>query len=110
MQNLRSTIQVKGSRKSFLGRARSLNSLTGPKLAGIFRKVHRSKLLKAPALINDRKLGRNDDAKREAKIFADLKDDPAALALANQFLRKHPEMSNESVYWHVHELNRTAGE
>jgi hypothetical protein len=67
-------------------------------------------LLKAPALINDRKLGRNDDAKREAKIFADLKDDPAALALANQFLRKHPEMSNESVYWHVHELNRTAGE
>ena len=57
-----------------------------------------------------RKLGRNDDAKREAKIFADLKDDPAALSLANQFLRKHPEMSNESVYWHVHDLNRTAGE
>jgi tetratricopeptide (TPR) repeat protein len=57
-----------------------------------------------------RKLGRNDDAKREAKIFADLKDDPAALSLANQFLRKHPEMSNESVYWHVHALNRTAGE
>jgi len=46
----------------------------------------------------------------EAKIFADLKDDPAALSLANQFLRKHPEMSNESVYWHIHDLNRTAGE
>jgi tetratricopeptide (TPR) repeat protein len=57
-----------------------------------------------------RKLGRNDDAKGEAKIFADLKDDPAALSLANQFLRKHPEMSNESVYWHVHALNRTTGE
>ena len=57
-----------------------------------------------------RKLGRNDDAKREAKIFADLKDDPAALSLANQFLRKHPEMSNESVYWHVHELVRGSGE
>ena len=52
-----------------------------------------------------RKVGRTDDAKREAKIFADLKDDPGALALANQFLHKHPEMSNESVYWHVHDLS-----
>ncbi len=51
-----------------------------------------------------RKLGRNDEAKRESKIFADLKDDPSALQLANQFLRQHPEMSNESVYWHVHDL------
>lgn len=57
-----------------------------------------------------RKLGRTDDAKREAKIFADLKDDPGALSLANQFLRKHPEMSNESVYWHVHDLARTPGD
>jgi len=56
-----------------------------------------------------RKVGRTDDAKREAKIFADLKDDPGALALANQFLHKHPEMSNESVYWHVHDLSRTPG-
>jgi tetratricopeptide repeat protein/cytochrome c554/c'-like protein len=57
-----------------------------------------------------RKLGRTDEAKREGKIFADLKDDPGALALANQFLRKHPEMSNESVYWHVHDLSRAPGE
>jgi len=57
-----------------------------------------------------RKLGRIEEAKNEAKIFADLKDDPGALSLANQFLRKHPEMSNESVYWHVHELVRTPGE
>ena len=57
-----------------------------------------------------RKLGRTEEAKREGKIFADLKDDPAALSLANQFLRKHPEMSNESVYWHVHDLSRTPGE
>ena len=54
-----------------------------------------------------RKLGRNEEARREAKIFADLKDDPSALSLANQFLHKHPEMSNESVYWHVHDLSRT---
>ena len=51
-----------------------------------------------------RKLGMKDDAKREAKIFAELKDDPGALPLANLFLRKHPEMSNESVYWHIHDL------
>ncbi len=51
-----------------------------------------------------RKLGKKEEAKREAKIFADLKDDPSALPLANMFLRKHPEMSNESVFWHVHDL------
>ena len=51
-----------------------------------------------------RKLGLKEEAKREAKIFADLKDDPGALPLANLFLRKHPEMSNESVYWHIHDL------
>ncbi len=57
-----------------------------------------------------RKLGRTDDARREAKIFADLKDDPGALSLANQFLRRHPEMSNESVYWHIHDLGPGPGE
>jgi len=57
-----------------------------------------------------RKLGRIDDAKRETKVFTDLKDDPGALSLANQFLHKHPEMSNESVYWHVHDLSRMPGE
>jgi Flp pilus assembly protein TadD len=57
-----------------------------------------------------RKLGRTDEAKREGKVFADLKDDPGALSLDNQFLRKHPEMSNESVYWHVHDLSRTPGD
>jgi tetratricopeptide (TPR) repeat protein len=51
-----------------------------------------------------RKLGMKEDAKREGKIFADLKDDPSALPLANMFLRKHPEMSNESVFWHIHDL------
>ncbi len=51
-----------------------------------------------------RKLGMKEDAKREAKIFAELKDDPGTLPLANNFLRRHPEMSNESVFWHVHDL------
>jgi tetratricopeptide (TPR) repeat protein len=52
-----------------------------------------------------RKLGMKDEAKRESKIFVDLKDDPGALPLANMFLRKHPEMSNESVFWHIHDLS-----
>jgi tetratricopeptide (TPR) repeat protein len=51
-----------------------------------------------------RKLGLREEAKRESRIFADLKDDPSATPLANAFLRKHPEMSNESVFWHVHDL------
>jgi tetratricopeptide (TPR) repeat protein len=51
-----------------------------------------------------RKLKMNEEAKRESRIFADLKDDPAATPLANAFLRKHPEMSNESVFWHIHDL------
>lgn len=51
-----------------------------------------------------RKLGMKEEAKRESKIFAELKDDPSATPLANTFLRKHPEMSNESVYWHVHDM------
>jgi tetratricopeptide (TPR) repeat protein len=52
-----------------------------------------------------RKLGMQEEARREARIFADLKDDPSALPLANTFLRKHPEMSNESVFWHIHDLS-----
>src|SRR5258708_37803497 len=32
-----------------------------------------------------RKLGRNDDARREAKIFADLTDDPGALSWRDRF-------------------------
>ncbi|MGI9105414.1 MAG: tetratricopeptide repeat protein [Pyrinomonadaceae bacterium] len=51
-----------------------------------------------------RKLGLNEEAKREAAIFADQKDDPSALSIANDFLRKRPEMSNESAPWHVHSL------
>jgi tetratricopeptide (TPR) repeat protein len=51
-----------------------------------------------------RKLGMTEEARQQGKIFAELKDDPSATPLANNFLRKHPEMSNESVFWHVHDL------
>ncbi len=52
-----------------------------------------------------RKLGMIAESKREAQIFADQKDDPSALPLANEFLRHHREMSNESVFWHIHDLD-----
>lgn len=53
-----------------------------------------------------RKLGMNEEARREAKIFADQKDDPAVTHIAAEFLRKNPQMSNESVFWHRHDLNK----
>ena len=40
----------------------------------------------------------------------DLKDDPGALPLASEFLRRHPEMQGESVPFHVHDLPGGAGE
>lgn len=48
------------------------------------------------------KLGLKAEAKKAAKIFADQKDDPGSLSVANEFLRLHPEMSNEGVPFHVH--------
>jgi tetratricopeptide (TPR) repeat protein len=57
-----------------------------------------------------RKLGMDEESRREAKIFADQKDDPAATHIASEFLRKNPQMSNESVFWHVHDLNKGQGD
>jgi tetratricopeptide (TPR) repeat protein len=57
-----------------------------------------------------RKLGMNEEARAEAKVFQDLKDDPGALPLASEFLRRHPEMKGESVPFHVHDLLKGAGE
>jgi hypothetical protein len=57
-----------------------------------------------------RKLGLNEQARAEAKVFADLKDDPSALPVANEFLRRHPEMKGESVPFHVHDLTRGRAE
>lgn len=56
-----------------------------------------------------RKLGMKDEAKQEAKLFADLKDDPAALSIASDFLRRHSEMKGESTPWHVHNLSARRG-
>lgn len=50
------------------------------------------------------KLGMKTESKQEAKIFADLKDDPAALSIASDFLRSNPQMKNLSVPYHIIDL------
>ncbi|MDE3105821.1 MAG: tetratricopeptide repeat protein [Acidobacteriota bacterium] len=52
-----------------------------------------------------RRLGMKDKAAVEAAMFADQKDDPMANTYALEFLRTHTEVANESVAWHIHELN-----
>jgi Flp pilus assembly protein TadD len=49
-----------------------------------------------------RRLGMKAEATREASAFADQKDDPTASTYALEFLRKHPEITSESVPWHIH--------
>jgi Flp pilus assembly protein TadD len=61
-----------------------------------------------------RRLGMREQAAREAAAFADQKDDPTANVYALEFLRKHPEVTEESVPWHVHrdsspEVQRASG-
>jgi tetratricopeptide (TPR) repeat protein len=51
-----------------------------------------------------RRMGERDKASREAAAFAEEKDDPGATTYALEFLRKHPELANESVIWHTHNL------
>lgn len=52
-----------------------------------------------------RRLGLKDKAAIEAAMFADQKDDPSASTYALDYLRKHPEIANESVPWHTHSLD-----
>jgi tetratricopeptide (TPR) repeat protein len=50
------------------------------------------------------KLGLRDEAKREAKIFQDLKDDPSVTNLASNFLQANWNIGNESLPYHTHDL------
>lgn len=56
-----------------------------------------------------RRLGMKEKAAREAAEFADQKDDPTANTYALEYLRKHPEVTPESVPWHVHEARTDGG-
>ncbi len=51
-----------------------------------------------------RRMGDKQKAAIEARTFADQKDDPGATTYALEYLRKHPELANESVTWHTHIL------
>lgn len=55
------------------------------------------------------KLGMRDEAKKEAKIFQDLKDDPQVTALASNFLQANASIANESLPFHVHDLQPFQG-
>jgi tetratricopeptide (TPR) repeat protein len=52
-----------------------------------------------------RRLGLMDLSKREATAFADQKDDPTASTYSFEFLTKHPEIADEAIVWHSHELD-----
>ena len=53
-----------------------------------------------------RRLGLKKEASEQAAYFADQKDDPTASVYALEYLRKHPEIANESVVWHAHDLDQ----
>ena len=53
-----------------------------------------------------RRLGLKDKAAVESAYFADQKDDPTASTYALEYLRKHREIAQESVPWHVHDLDQ----
>jgi Flp pilus assembly protein TadD len=49
-----------------------------------------------------RRMGMKDKAKEQLVYFTLKKVDPGAPTYSLDFLRKHPEISNESKLWHVH--------
>jgi tetratricopeptide (TPR) repeat protein len=49
-----------------------------------------------------RRAGLKEKAAQQAAMFATKQVDPGAPTYSLQFLRAHPEMSVESVPWHVH--------
>jgi tetratricopeptide (TPR) repeat protein len=48
------------------------------------------------------RMGMDDKASEQATLFADKKADPNAPTYSLDFLREHPEISTESVPWHMH--------
>ena len=50
-----------------------------------------------------RRMGMKDKAAEQAALFATKQVDPGAPTYSLDFLRKHPNFSNESVPWHMHE-------
>ncbi len=51
-----------------------------------------------------RRLGMKQKGSEQAALFATKQVDPGAPTYSLEYLRKHPEVSIESVPWHVHDL------
>ncbi len=49
-----------------------------------------------------RRMGDKQQASKEAALYATKRIDPSAPTYSLDYLRKHPEISNESVPWHKH--------
>ncbi len=49
-----------------------------------------------------RRQGLKEQAKEQAELYTEKRIDPGAPTYSLDYLRKHPEISNESVPWHVH--------
>ncbi len=49
-----------------------------------------------------RRAGRREEALEQQEMFVDKKVDPAAPTYSLNYLRDHPEISNESIPWHIH--------
>jgi hypothetical protein len=47
-------------------------------------------------------MGLKEKASEQAAMFATKQIDPGAPTYSLDFLRNHPEISNESVPWHMH--------
>ncbi len=53
-----------------------------------------------------RRMGKKDKAREPAAYFADEKDDPTASVYALEYRRKQRDVAQESVVWHVHDLDK----
>lgn len=57
-----------------------------------------------------RRMGMRDKAADQQAMFVDKKVDPGAPTYSLNFLRVHPEISNESIPWHMHtDMNSPSG-
>ena len=61
-------------------------------------------------MLISQKLGDRETARKEAKIFQDLKDDPQVTSLASNFLLANENIGNESLPFHAHELKPFSAE
>jgi tetratricopeptide (TPR) repeat protein len=58
-----------------------------------------------------RRMGRKEEAAAQQDMFVDKKVDPGSPTYSLNYLREHPEISTESIPWHLHsDLQSNAGD